>query len=66
MKWSSISVTQHYAHVTVDLFAESAFAAMTAALSQPAGDVVPLSPVRGEIGETIAATQQATAEAQLA
>jgi hypothetical protein len=50
----------------VDLFAESAFTAMTVDLSQPKGDVVPLTAVPDEIGGTMATTQQATAESQLA
>ena len=62
---SSVAVTQHYAHMKVDLFAESAFAAMTVDLSQPAGDVVSLAP-SGEVDRRIATTRSATAEEQLA
>jgi integrase len=63
---SSVAVTQHYAHMKVDLFAESAFCTMTVDLSQPAGDVVSLAPVPVPFGPTMAKTQDATARAQLA
>jgi len=62
---SSVAVTQHYAHMKVDLFAESAFAAMDVDLSAPAGTVVALPPARGKNESRIATTRQDAAPAQL-
>jgi integrase len=62
---SSVAVTQHYAHMKVDLFAESAFCAMTVDLSQPAGDVVSLTPVSVPFGPTMATKHQDNAPKQL-
>jgi hypothetical protein len=60
---SSVAVTQHYAHMRVDLFAPSAFCAMNVDLTRPAGAVVALT---GAEGPTTATTQQDDALKQLA
>ena len=49
MGHSSVTTTERYSHLRPDLFAESAFGAMNVDLSQPAGTVVSLAPVSGEL-----------------
>jgi len=63
---STVAVTQHYAHMKVDLFAESAYHAMDVDLSKPAGDVVSLPPASVQNQRRMATTQEVEALRELA
>jgi Site-specific recombinase XerD len=65
MGHASVTTTERYSHMKLDLFPEASFHAMDVDLSTPAGDVVALTPVPGKTSSRIATTQQDKVEKQL-
>ena len=49
MGHASVTTTERYSHLQPDMFAEASFHAMDVDLSRPAGNVVSLAPVSGEL-----------------
>jgi integrase len=62
----SVVVTERYAHLKPDLFGEKAFDAITVDLSQPAGNVIPISAASVQVGHTMTTAQEDTEQRKLA
>jgi integrase len=60
MGHSSVTTTERYSHLRPDLFTETSFHAMDVDLARPAGDVVSIRPASGQVGPTMAKTQDNT------
>ena len=60
MGHASVTTTERYSHLRPDLFTEATFAAMDVDLSKPAGSVVSLPPVPGDLGSRLSPSESET------